>query len=202
MIVAQAFLWFSEHQSAKAFRLHVVSNRHRKLNKMDVFEAIRTRRSIRRYENRTVEKDRLTRVLEAARLAPSASNRQPWSFIVVTEPEMREKLRAAYNRDWFVTAPVIIVACVAPGMAWSKEGEEYSKVDVSIAMEHLILTAWELGLGTCWIAAFKEQEVKNVLGIPDSVRVIAMTPLGYPAEQKDPVTDRKPLDTIVRYEHW
>ncbi|MBS7657312.1 nitroreductase family protein [Candidatus Bathyarchaeota archaeon] len=170
---------------------------------MEVFEAIKTRRSIRSYKNIPVEKEKLLKVLEAARLAPSAVNFQPWTFIVVTDPVVKQKLKASYQSDWFTSAPVIIIACAHPNKAWKKfDGEEYWKVDVAIAMQNLILAAWEEGLGTCWIGAFKEDEAKRVLGIPSDVRIVAMTPLGYPAEEKGPVTNRKPLDEIVRYEHW
>lgn len=170
---------------------------------MDVFEVIRTRRSIRNYLDKPVEKDKLMRVLEAARLAPSAGNRQPWDFIVVTDPKIKEKLKSAYPRDWFSSAPVIIVACASPSKAWvRKDGEEYWKMDVAIAMQNLILAAWAEDLGTCWIGAFDEHETRRILNIPQEVRVVAMTPLGYPAEEKEPVTDRKPLSEIVHYEHW
>ena len=170
---------------------------------MDVFEAIRTRRSIRKYRKKPVEQEKLSRVLEAARLSPSATNSQPWRFIVVTDPEVKERLRAAYNRDWFISAPVIIVGCVSPDKAWvRRDGEEYWKVDLAIAMQSLVLAAWEQGLGTCWIGAFREEEVKKALGIPGEIRVVALTPLGYPAEEKGPVTDRKPLSEIVSYNHW
>jgi nitroreductase len=170
---------------------------------MDVFEAIRTRRSIRSYLNKPVEKEKLLKVLEAARLSPSAVNSQPWSFIVVTKKKQKEKLRQVYDRDWFISAPVIIVACALLEQAWKRfDGEEYWKVDVAIAMQDLVLAAWEQGLGTCWVGAFHEEEARQALGIPGNVRVVAMTPLGYPAEEKGPVTDRKPLDEIIRYEHW
>jgi len=170
---------------------------------MNVHEAIRTRRSIRRYENRPIEKEKLLTVLEAARLAPSAANRQPWSFIVVTDPKARESLRSAYGQDWFVNAPAIIVACASPEKAWvRRDGEEYWKVDITIALQSLILAAWEEGLGTCWIGAFREEEVKKALGIPMNARVVAMTPLGYPAEKKGPVTDRRPLEEIIHYDRW
>ncbi len=170
---------------------------------MKVFEAIRTRRSIRKYKDKPVEEEKLFKVLEAARLAPSATNRQPWRFIVITDPKVKESLRAAYNKDWFTSAPVIIVACAVPEEAWTRhDGEEYWKVDVSIAMQNLVLAAWEEGLGTCWIGAFDEDEVKRALGIPPEIRVVAMTPLGYPAEEKGPVSNRKPLKEIVRYNHW
>lgn len=170
---------------------------------MDVSEAIQTRRSIRRYQIKKIETEKILKVLEAARLAPSAANRQPWSFIVVTDAKTRETLRAAYDRDWFVSAPVIIIACAIPEKAWvRRDGEEYWKVDVAIAMQNLILAAWEAGLGTCWIGAFKEEEARGVLGIPPNVRIVAMTPLGYPAEQKGPVADRKPLEEVVHYDRW
>ena len=170
---------------------------------MEVSEAIRTRRSIRNYEDHPVENGKLLNVLEAARLSPSATNAQPWRFIVVTDRDVKESLRSSYDRDWFVSAPVIIVACALPDEAWVRhDGEEYWKVDVTIAMQDLILAAWEEGLGTCWIGAFSEEEAKRALGIPEHVRVVAMTPLGYPAEEKGLVSDRKPLEEIVRYNRW
>jgi len=170
---------------------------------LDVLEAIRTRRSIRSYRDKPVEKEKLLKVLEAIRLSPSATNSQPWSFIVATDPKVRESLRAAYDRDWFASAPAIIVACALPEKAWvRRDGEEYWKVDVTIAMQDLVLAAWEQGLGTCWIGAFDEEEVKRALGIPGKVRVVALTPLGYPAEEKGPVTNRKTLEEIIRYDRW
>ncbi|RJS90915.1 nitroreductase [Candidatus Bathyarchaeota archaeon] len=170
---------------------------------MDVFEAIKTRRSIREYQEKPVEQEKLSKVLEAARLSPSAANKQPWKFIVVTDPKVKESLRSAYNKDWLISAPVIIVGCALPKEAWVRsDGEEYWKVDLAIAMQSLILEAWEQGLGTCWIGAFREDGVKKALGIPDDVRVVALTPLGYPAEEKGPVVRRKPLEEIVSYDHW
>ena len=170
---------------------------------MDVFEAIRKRRSIRRYEKKAIEKEKLLKVLEAARLAPSAANRQPWSFIVVTDSKVKKSLRSAYNANWFVSAPIIIVGCIFPEKAWIRQdGEEYWKIDIAIAMQNLILEAWEQGLGTCWIGDFNEREAKAALGIPADVRVVAMTPLGYPSIQKSAITDRKPLEKIIHYEHW
>ncbi|RJS84900.1 nitroreductase [Candidatus Bathyarchaeota archaeon] len=170
---------------------------------MNVFDAIRTRRSIRKYLNKPVEREKLSKILEAARLSPSAANRQPWRFIVVTDQKIKEELRAAYDEDWFVSAPVIIVGCALPSEAWVRsDGEEYWKVDLAIAMQNLILEAWELGLGTCWIGAFREDEVKRILGIPDEVRVVALASLGYPAEEKGSVTKRKPLEEIVSYNYW
>ena len=176
---------------------------------MDVFEAIRVRKSIRKYKSRPVEKEKLERVLEAGRLAPSTANRQPWHFVVVTEPSVRDELVVAHQRDQFfkstshiMNAPVVIVACADRKKAWTRrDGEEYWGVDVAIAMQNMVLCATEEGLGTCWIAAFSPEATRKVLGIPDEIKVVAMTPLGYPADQPNPKV-RKPLNELVRYEHW
>jgi nitroreductase len=170
---------------------------------MEVFKIIRKRRSIRLYEKKPVEKEKLNRILEAGRLAPSADNKQPWRFIVVTDDKVKEKLRAVYDEEWFITAPVIIIGCAVPKEAWVRmDGQEYWMVDVAIAMQNMILTATELGLGTCWIADFDEEATRKALKLPSNTRVVAMTPLGYPAEEKRPVRNRKPLTEIVHYEHW
>jgi nitroreductase len=170
---------------------------------MEVFAAIRKRRSIRLYERKPVNEEKLNRVIEAGRLAPSADNRQPWRFIVVTDEKIKEKLGAAYDEEWFVSAPVIIVGCAVPKEAWVRmDGQEYWMVDVAIAMQNMILTATELGLGTCWIADFDEEAARKALKLPLGVRVVAMTPLGYPAEQRRPVGNRKPLSEIVHYNSW
>jgi nitroreductase len=170
---------------------------------MDVFEAVKTRRSIRKYQDGAVEPEKLAKILEAARLSPSACNKQPWHFIVVSEKEARRRLFPAYRNEWFVNAPVIIAACVSPDEAWVRwDGEAYWKVDAAVAVQDMILVARELGLGTCWIGAFDEKKVKEALGIPVEVRVVALFPLGYPAEAKGVVTERKPLEEIVHYEKW
>jgi nitroreductase len=175
-----------------------------------VFDAVRTRRSIRCYQDKKVEQDKLTRILDAARLSPSAANCQPWRFIVVTDPEIKQRLRTAYDKAWFASAPVIVVACAQPSKGWTRRegffrgigGEAYWKVDVAIAMQSLILVAWDEGLGSCWIGAFNETAVKQALSIPHDIRVLAMTPIGYPAVEKKPVVNRKALTEIVHYEKW
>jgi nitroreductase len=168
---------------------------------VDVFEAIRTRRSIRKYKDKPVEKEKLLKIIEAARLAPSTLNRQPWSFVVVTDSKVKEKLRSACNQNWF--APAIIVECAFPEKAWVRDdGEEYWKLDIAVAVQNLVLAAWEEGLGICWIGAFREKEVKKILRIPEEARVLVMTALGYPAEKKGPVSNRKPLKEIIHYDHW
>lgn len=170
---------------------------------MKVFDAICLRRSIRKYKSDPVEKGKLERILEAGRLSPSAVNKQPWHFIVVTDPSVRESLRASYGQSWFVNAPLIIVVCADPSSAWvRRDGEEFWKVDAAIALQDMILCATEEGLGTCWIGAFSEEPARRVLKIPEKIRIVAMTPLGYADESKEPVSDRKPLEKITHYEYW
>jgi len=164
---------------------------------MDFYEVIKKRRSIRGYKNKPVEEDKLKRVLEAARIAPSAANRQPWYFVVVKKEEIKGNLKKAYSAEWFWKAPVIICACGIEKEAWRRrDGKSYLDVDVSIAMDHLILAATAEGLGTCWIAAFDSSEVKKILNLPVGVEPIVLTPLGYPAISPKP-SFRKPLKTIV-----
>ncbi len=170
---------------------------------MDIQKAVKKRRSIRKYQPFEIPEENLMRVLEAGRLSPSGGNQQPWHFILVTKPEAREKLRTAYSANWFIEAPAILVVCADPFEAWARrDGEEYWKVDAAIAMQSMVLAATEEGLGTCWIGAFDEKEAKKALGIPEGVRVVAMTPLGYPAETKGEVQDRKPLGKVLHRESW
>ncbi len=165
---------------------------------MDFYEVIQGRRSVRKYKTDHVDDGKLQRILNAARLAPSAANRQPISFIVVRDDKIKRKLKDAYSQEWFYTAPVIICACMLPDKAWKRnDGKAYVDVDVAIAMDHLILAATAEGLGTCWIAAFKPGIVKEVLNIPDDLEPLVLTPLGYPEAIPEP-TYRKPLNEIVR----
>jgi nitroreductase len=168
-----------------------------------VLEVLQKRRSIRKYLNKPVEDEKLNIILEAGRLGPSAANLQPCSFIVVKDPKIRQSLRAAYNQDWFVNAPVILVVCANSKAAWQgKNKADYWKVDAAICMQNMVLASTELGLGTCWIAAFEEDPALKALNIPKGVRVVAITPIGYTAEEKEPVTDRKPLQEIVHNNKW
>ncbi|MBM4048283.1 MAG: nitroreductase [Planctomycetes bacterium] len=165
---------------------------------MDFYEVIKTRHSVRGFKPDAVETAKLDRVLEAARIAPSAANRQPWQFIVVKSKQVREQLKEAYPQQWFYTAPLIICACAKPDEAWKRgDGKNYVDVDVTIAMDHLILAATAEGLGTCWIGAFKTEAVKRVLNLPAGVEPLAMTPLGYPAAGPRQ-TSRKELSAILR----
>ncbi len=165
---------------------------------MEFYEVINKRRSIRAYKKDPVEDSKLSRILNAARLAPTAANRQPFSLIVVKDEETKLKLKDAYSQEWFFTAPVIVCACALPDEAWKRnDGKGYVDVDVAIAMDHLILAASAEGLGTCWIAAFKPEVVREVLNIPDNMEPLVLTPLGYPETIPEP-TFRKPLEEMVR----
>ncbi len=169
---------------------------------MDVCTAIRERRSVRAYSDRKVEREKVEAILEAARLSPSASNRQEWKFIVVTEKAKRVQLaNAAFGQSFIMQAPVVLVACATESASIMPCGQPTYTVDVSIAFAFMVLQAWELGLGTCWIGAFQEQEVKSVLGIPEGARVVAMSPLGYP-DHPIPPRPRKSLEQIACFESY
>jgi nitroreductase len=166
---------------------------------MSFLELVKKRRSIRRYKPDCIPHETLEYVLEAGRLAPSWGNRQCWRFIVVTDPE---KKKAISTRDWVAEAPVIIVGCAYTELSGTKFGQQYYMLDMEICMEHMILAAAEKGLGTCWIGGqFDEKKVKEALCVPEKGRVVALTPLGYPAEIPDH-KERKSLDEIVSYEKW
>ena len=169
---------------------------------MDVFTAINQRCSVRAYKTTNVEEAKLKKVLEAGRLSPSASNRQDWKFIVVKNKETRKKLaKAAFNQSFIGEAPVVIVACGTEPKAMLACGQPAHTVDVSIAFAYMILQAYEIGLGTCWIGAFSEEEAKKILRIPEPIRVVSMTPLGYP-DQPPSQKSRKTLDQVVCYEKY
>jgi len=170
---------------------------------MTVMEAIKARKSVRAFEERPVEDEKLASVLEAARLAPSASNRQEWRFVVVRDEGTRARLAKAANSQTFVgEAPVVIAACAETDSHVMSCGQECYPIDVAIAVDHLTLAAAELGLGTCWIGAFCEADVKKVLGIPEGVRVVELMPLGYPADPEPKDKNRRGLDEIVHWEKW
>lgn len=169
---------------------------------MDVFAAIQRRCSVRAYKATDVEEDKLKKILEAARLSPSASNRQEWKFVVVKNKETKKKLaKAAFGQSFIAEAPVVLVACGTEPKSVMACGQPAYTVDVSIACAFMILQAYELGLGTCWIGAFREDETKKILNVPEPIRVVAMIPLGYPNEPPSEKS-RKSLNQIVCYEKF
>ena len=151
---------------------------------MDVMDAIRRRRSVRKYSERPIAEDVLARMCQAMRLAPSACNNQPWRFVVVTDETLRRSLAAASHGQAFIAeAPVVVVGVGLPDRAYRHMGGRGNSadVDVAIALDHLTLAAVAEGLGTCWIGAFNEEAVKKLLSVPPGAKVVALTPLGYPA---------------------
>jgi len=169
---------------------------------VDVFEAIRSRRSVRGYKPDPVSDELLEQVLEAGRRAPTAANRQAFRVIVAHVKDREEELARVYGRSWLLQAPLVLAVVAVPGEAWRRmDDKPYDEVDATIAMDHMVLAATALGLGTCWIAAFDPDAAREVFGLPDDVELVAITPLGYPAKASA-TTDRKPLEDLVKYERW
>lgn len=151
-------------------------------------EVIKRRRSIRGYRPDPVPEDILNQILKAARLAPSGGNRQPWHFIIVKDPETKRRLGIS---SWAVEAPIVLIGCT-----------EGSAIDISIAFEHIVLAATNFGLGTCWMGRWGyDAEIKRALRILEHIRVLAVTPVGYPAEEPEP-KPRKSLSEITHYEKF
>ena len=166
---------------------------------MDFHELICKRYSVRAYRSDPVEEEKLARILEAARLAPTAANRQPFRVIVITTKGREAELRRVYGREWFTQAPLIIAVCTVPGESWVRQcdGWNAAEVDATIAMTHIILAAAEEGLGTCWIAAFDPRAACEVLRLPPEFVPSAFTPLGYAADAAAPPKKRRPLSEVL-----
>jgi nitroreductase len=169
---------------------------------VDFSELVAARYSVRRFKPDAVEDAKLNRVLEAAQLAPTAANYQPFQLIVMHTQGRAAEVRRIYDRDWFVNFPLLICACAQPGRAWvSREGKNAAEVDVAIVMTHILLAAASEGLGTCYIASFDRSAAREVLHLPAGIERVAITPLGYAAIPPGP-KERKPLAELVRYERW
>ena len=170
---------------------------------MDFQELIRKRYSVRAYKPDPVEEDKLARVLEAARLAPTAANRQAFRVVVLPTKGREADLRRVYGRDWFTQAPLVLAVCALPAEGWVRKADGWNaaEVDATIAMTHIVLAAAEEGLGTCWIAAFDPSAAREVLGLPVEVIPAAFTPLGYPADSAAP-KKRRSQDDLVLKERW
>ena len=169
---------------------------------MNVMDSIISRRSIRAYKDLPLEKEKLHLILEAGRLAPSSNNRQEWKFIIIQDAETRALLGTAAKGQKFVgEAPVILVMCATESERIMSCNQPAYTIDLSIALSFMMLEAQELGLGTCWLGAFYEDEVKKILNIPSNVRVVAMSPLGYPDESPSP-RPRKSVDKTICYDKY
>lgn len=173
---------------------------------MDVFEAIKGRRSIRAYREIDVPQEIVEKLIEAARWAPSAGNIQPWEFIVVRNPETKRKLaEAALGQSFIEEAPVVIVVCAdeeRSARGYGTRGRTlYCIQDTAAAIQNIHLAAYAMGLGTCWVGAFREDEARKILDIPAGVRPVAIIPVGYPAESPPP-RSRRQLKQIIHYERF
>jgi len=166
-------------------------------------QVITERYSVRAYKDRDIEPNKLERILEAFTAAPTAANRQPIALIVVKTEGREQELKRIYRADWFASQPpYVLVGCTIPEKAWVRQdGHNYADVDLAIAFDHLVLAATAEGLGTCWIGAFDKEAAKEVLGLPEGVEALVMTPLGYPADAKRPRL-RKKVEQLVHRERW
>lgn len=167
---------------------------------MNFDELIQSRFSARTYSNRIVEKDTIIEIIEAARIAPSAVNYQPWVFIVLTDKDILDNFKEVYPREWFKAAPACIIVCADYNQSWKRknDGKEFAEIDIAIATDHLILKATEMGLGTCWVCNFDAKLAKSKLGLPDNIEPLVIVPLGY-SNEKAKTKERKLFNDIV---HW
>ena len=165
-------------------------------------DVIKARGSIRRYKNKAIPKQVLLSILEAARLAQSAANRQPWQFIVVTDPAIKKELVPAAGSQSFVGESAAVIVCLADPEESETVGPfEGFLVDLAIAIENMALTAWDLGVGSCWIGDYSEERTRQLLGVPRKLRVVSLLTLGYPDEGPGSKR-RKSLDQIIHYEKY
>lgn len=182
---------------------------------MNFFDVIKARKSTRKYIDKPIESEKLEQIMTAAQLAPSWRNGQCWKFVVVTDSDKKKEIirgTSAFNQSWMGKEHAIIVACGNPERSGFRNDQRYYLVDVAIALEHLILAATDMGLGTCWIGGFDESKIRNVVEIPGTYRVVALVALGYPAEKEGIVGkitktvvksyNRKPLSEVYVMNNW
>ena len=171
---------------------------------MEIREAIAARKSVRSFLPRPVEEDKIASMLEAARMAPSARNLQEWRFIVITDPNTINAIvqQSIPSQQFIATAPLLFVCCAVTDRAIMTCGHPRYAVDCAAAVDHMLLAAVSEGLGTCWIGGFRQQPVKDILGIPAAVEVFALIPTGYAADGGIVKKNRKELDEIVCYGSW
>ncbi|MDG5814132.1 nitroreductase family protein [Chitinispirillales bacterium ANBcel5] len=168
----------------------------------DFYELIKKRYSVRGYLNKQVEEEKLVKVLDAGRNAPSACNIQPWSFIVIRDEQVRNQLGKVYSKEWILSAPLVIAVCCDRNKSWKRsDGKDYGDVDAAIAMDHITLAAAELGLGTCWVGAFDPGEASKLFQLPDHIEPVLLTPLGYPAVPSSQKS-RKALEEVVHWDYY
>ncbi|MCG8477431.1 MAG: nitroreductase family protein [Cytophagales bacterium] len=170
---------------------------------MAFIDLAKQRYSARKYQDKPVEKELLLQVLEAGRIAPSAKNKQPWHFVVITNEEILSDISDCYARNWLKTAKCIIVVCGDHHQAWRRaDGKSHTDVDVAIAIDHMTLAATDLGLATCWICKFDVIKCAETLDLPEGVEPIALIPVGYPADNENCKQQAKLRKSIKEIVHW
>lgn len=173
---------------------------------MSFIDLAKKRYSVRNYKDTPVEEEKLLKVLEAGRVAPSAVNYQPVEFIVIRDEERRKKVAQCYRREWLLKAPVLIVVCGDHSRSWRRaDGKDHCDIDAAIAVDHMTLAAAELGLGTCWVCAFNSMQCHKILELPAHLETIALMPLGYPADAPDPYrhgVKRRKISDMVHWEFY
>jgi nitroreductase len=173
------------------------------MNYNEFKELVEKRYSVRKFEDKKVEKEKILEVLDAARFAPSAHNNQPWHFVVITEKEMLEKMQTVYETQWFKGAPAVIVALADHKKSWVRDdGKDHSDIDLGITVDHLTLAATANGLGTCWVCAFNAKKCTEVLELPENIEPVALIPIGYPKYPTAKNKIREDLETMVSWEEY
>jgi len=169
-------------------------------------ELAKNRYSVRNYQEKPVEDQKLQYILECGRIAPSAANLQPWHILVIRDAELRKELATTYNRSWFIQAPVVLVICGDHHIGWKRaDGKDHTDIDAAIIVDHMTLAATEQGLGTCWICNFDARKCSEILMLPTNIEPIVYLPLGYPAESTDDNQrhlKRKSKHEIIHYESF
>jgi nitroreductase len=172
-------------------------------NSTNVFDVIKLRKSVRWFIDKPIEEEKINLILESARLAPSASNRQEWRFVIVNDRDLLDRIaRASCIYSFIKNFPNIIVACADTDLHVMKCGQLSYPIDVAIALDHISLSAAALGLGTCWIGMFHEEKIIEIIGTPKGVRIVALMVLGYPKDPAAIEKKRHPLNYIIKYNHW
>ncbi len=171
---------------------------------MSFINLVNKRFSVRRYQDRSIEKIKMLLVLEAGRLAPSAVNKQPWYFVVIQDKQKLAEIRKTYRREWLAQAPAIIVICGDHSQSWRRPGgKDHCDIDVAIAVDHMTLAAAELGLGTCWVCMFDAMQCHRIMKLPENIEPVVLLPIGYPDEvSTERHIKRKAIEEIVRWDEF
>ena len=171
---------------------------------MDFNQVINERKSVRKFSDKKINRDTIESIIECARLAPSAVNKQPWKFFICTSEKLKALIRESYDREWFAKAQIYIVACGDHSQSWKRtsDNKDHCDIDIAIAVEHIILKATDLGVGTCWVCNFDTEKVKEALQLPKQLEPIVLLPFGYPQDDFEPDPrnkKRKDINDIVEW---